>query len=284
MPIITLWSKIGKETGQTGTAIALATEMAIDHNNKILLLSTNYNNDDIASAFWNYDKQRKGLASLLGGSKKVSLESGIQGLAKVANSNKLTPELITNYTKIVFKNRLEILEEYKENDDEDGYELVKELYPKLIRHASLFYDYVIVDLEKVETDFTKDILEASDVIVYSINQKLANIDTYMETIRSSFLSTQIEKIIPFIGRYDSFSKYNTKNITRYIGQKKEINAIPYNTLFSEALDEGSIADLFLKFKAVKNMDRNSDFMTQVRKLSDNIIYRIQEIQMKKMQF
>lgn len=284
MPIITFWSDIQKETGQTASAIATATQMAIDHNNKILLLSTYYNNDDIRSAFWSYDKGKKGLASLLGGNKKVSLESGIQGLAKVAASNKLTPELITNYTKIVFKGRLEILEEYKENDYM-GYEIVKKLYPDLIKNASLYYDYVIVDLEKGYSELTEDILSVSDLICYSMNQKITNIDSYLNSLQQEgLLKKQENKIIPFVGRYDAFSKYNTKNISRYIRQKKEIDAISYNTLFGEALNEGSIADFFLKIRTVNGTDRNTEFLEQVRKLSDHLIYRIQEIQMKRMQF
>lgn len=40
MAIITFWSKSKKETGQTMSAVAVATSMAIEHNYKILLIST----------------------------------------------------------------------------------------------------------------------------------------------------------------------------------------------------------------------------------------------------
>ena len=38
-----------------------------------------------------------------------AIENGIEGIAKIARSNKLTPELITNYTRVVFKDRLEVI-------------------------------------------------------------------------------------------------------------------------------------------------------------------------------
>ena len=63
MAIITFWSESKKEIGQTGTAIALAMQMAMDHNYKILLIST-YNDNEINKAFWNQDKQKRGLAAL----------------------------------------------------------------------------------------------------------------------------------------------------------------------------------------------------------------------------
>ena len=37
MAIVTFWSECKKEIGQTSTAIAVATQMAIEHNYKILL-------------------------------------------------------------------------------------------------------------------------------------------------------------------------------------------------------------------------------------------------------
>ena len=38
MAIITFWTEIRKEIGQTAATIAVATQMAMEHNNKILLL------------------------------------------------------------------------------------------------------------------------------------------------------------------------------------------------------------------------------------------------------
>lgn len=119
MAIVTFWSECKKEIGQTSTAIAVATQMAIEHNYKILLLST-YDTNDMEKAYWNEEKLNKGLKGIFGNTKKVNIDSGIQGLTKVALSNKLTPNIITNYSKIVFKNRLEVLDGYtgKETDYE----------------------------------------------------------------------------------------------------------------------------------------------------------------------
>ena len=44
MAIVSFWTEDDKETGQTSTAIAVATQMAIQHNKKVLLISTYENN------------------------------------------------------------------------------------------------------------------------------------------------------------------------------------------------------------------------------------------------
>ena len=84
-----------------------------------------------------------------------------------------------------------------------------------------------------------------------------------------------------IGRYDKFSKYNAKNITRYLGEKNKIQTIPYNTLFFEAAEEAGIPDLFLRFKkSIDPEDRNAFFIEEVKRATENIMYRLQDLQVK----
>lgn len=277
MAIVTFWSECKKEVGQTAAAIAVATQMAMEHNYKILLIST-YNNNELKEAFWQEQKQRKGLAGLFEGNKKVNVDSGIQGLAKAVNSNKLTPEIITNYTRIVFKNRLEILDGYDSKEMEYGD--IYKVYPSIILNASMYYDIVIVDLNRnIDNEINNKILEISNVIMYGMTQKNSTLNNYIESKTNGFLKDK-KNILTYLGRYDRFSKYNTKNISRYLKNRKDIDYMSYNTLFNEACDEGTVADLFLKLKPMKAEDKNVDFLNEVRKLSESIIYKIQELKLK----
>lgn len=277
MAIVTFWSECKKEVGQTAAAIAVATQMAMEHNYKILLIST-YNNDELKEAFWQEQKQRKGLAGLFEGNKKVNIDSGIQGLAKAVNSNKLTPEMITNYTRIVFKNRLEILDGY--TDEEMKYEDIYNTYPSVILNASMYYDIVIVDLNRnIDNEINNKILEISNVIMYGMTQKNSTLNNYIESKTNGFIKNK-KNVLTYLGRYDKFSKYNSKNISRYLKSRKDIDYMSYNTLFNEACDEGTVADLFLKLKPMKTEDKNVTFLNEVRKLSESIIYKIQELKLK----
>ena len=89
------------------------------------------------------------------------------------------------------------------------------------------------------------------------------------------------KTIPVVGKYTSHSKYNAKNISRYLEERKEIDVIPFNLLYFEAAEEAGVTDLFLKLKNVKDTsDENYIFMQDVLKLMEKIIKRLQELQMK----
>ena len=49
----------------------------------------------------------------------------------------------------------------------------------------------------------------------------------------------------------------------------------------EAAEESSVPDLFLRFKRLKDeQDRNYLFMQELKRCSENIMYRLQDLQMK----
>lgn len=74
------------------------------------------------------------------------MEEGILGLTKIMRSNKLEAQSITNYTKIIFKDRLEILQSFKGVATQ--YEEIQKIYPEVINLANKYYDLVLVDLGK----------------------------------------------------------------------------------------------------------------------------------------
>lgn len=193
---------------------------------------------------------------------------------KMAKSNKVTPEKITNYTKVVFKDRLEVLLG-PEKDKNDIYTD----YPEILTVANQYYDRIFVDLDSnVPLDIQEKILKKSDLIMITTSQRLSSIEKIREekTKNPVFSSS---KTLLLIGRFDKFSKYNVKNITRYLNEKNQVLTIPYNTLFFEAADEGKIPDLFLKFKKFLDPeDRNAFFVEEIKRVSESIVYRIQAIQ------
>ena len=64
-------------------------------------------------------------------------------------------------------------------------------------------------------------------------------------------------------------------------EKNRISTVPYNTLFFEASEEATVPDLFLRMRKIKDEeDRNYLFMSEVKRCSDNIRYRLQDLQVK----
>lgn len=277
MAIITFWSNEKNETAQTLSMAAVATYMAIEHNYKILILSTKYQDKTLEECFWNLSKS-KALIREITGNKKVSLDSGIDGLIKIIASNKTSPEIVTNYTKIVFKDRLDVLFSTEESKTEEEYMGVKKIYPEIIKTANQYYDLVFVDLNKgLDEEYNKEILEMSDVIMVNLTQRLRLINDFAK-LREEEEFLKKRNIMLLLGRYDKFSKYSVKNIARFYHMKKEPLDVPYNTLFFEACSEGKIADFFLRMHNLDKADRNAVFIQEVKKIAESIIYKLQELQ------
>ena len=284
MSIITFVNNIEEQTGKTMSLVAIATHMAIDYNNRILIISTTNKEDKINPCFFE-EKQVKKIRLGIFGENKTTLdtESGIEGIAKMARSNKLTPEMITNYTKVVFKDRLEILlgaeDKHDLNDQEKRQ--IEEEYDNLINIASMYYDKVFVDLDNnLNEEIRKKIIDRSDLVIVNISQNYSSLKKLKENKENEEL-LKSPKTLLLIGRYDKYSKYNVKNVTRYLEEKNQVLSVPYNTLYFEAANEAGVPDLFLRFKkTIDSEDRNAIFIQEVNRAAQNIIYRLQELEAK----
>lgn len=274
MAIVTFWNKKKEQNGKTLSAVAVATFMAIERNCKILLLSTSLNDNTIQKCYW---KENKKISGLFGPNvSNVAMQNGIEGLSRIIKSNKVSPSIITDYTKVVFKNRLEVLLGF--NGDIENYEDIAQNYMEIIALANKHYDMVIVDLDKeIGEKNESNILKMSDIIIATASQRvesineLINAKNNLEEIKGKF-------IIPLVGRYDKNSKYNVKNITRNLLKEKNIiNSMPYNTLYFEATEEATVVDFFLRMRNLKESDYNYFFIDEVKKLCMNIDIATKEL-------
>lgn len=267
MSIVTFYNSAREQTGQTMSAIAMATNMAIQHNVKILLISTSLNDDTIKNCFWH----EKGnlLSGIFGSNTNLVNQSGIEGLDRVVRSNKISPDIIKDYTKVVLKNRLEVL--LGVTGTEEQYSNISNQYLEIVMQASKYYDFVFVDLDrKLSGKVKKEILKCSDILVPIVSQNLStlqnNIDFFQKVPEIS-----MQKAIFTIGKYYDKTKYNAKNISRNILKSRDlINTIPYNILLFEAMQEGRMVDLLLDFARLKGKDENTEFLSELTRLGTDI--------------
>lgn len=275
MSIVTFWNNGKEQTGKTLSLAAICTHLAIEHNYRILVISTGYQDENLDNCFWEPKKKTKKNLGLFGPNTNVAMQEGISGLTRIMKSNKLSPEHITNYTKIIFKDRLEILPTCK--GDKNEYNEIRKYYPDIINLANRYYDLVLVDLDKqVQDDIAENIMANSNLIVANLSQRLTSINAFME-LREEKTILKSKKTLLLIGRYDKFSKYNVKNISRYLREKNKVSTIPYNTLFFEACEEARVPDMFLSLRKAGEDDRNGFFLAEVKRTVDNIIYRLEDL-------
>lgn len=275
MAIISFYSNGKGETAKTSSIAAIATFLAIQHNYKILIFDTKYNDYAYKDCYWQEDKTIKLINNTDG---RTNIASGIGGLSKAILSNKTSPEIITNYTKIIFKERLELLTDTEL--DRQEYEIHKKVFKDIAKIASKYYDLVFIDIDSnLDEHIKNSLLEISDVIVANISQKIRQINDFIEIKEHNMILGE-KPVIPLLGRYDKHSKYNIKNVSRYMREKRPVCAIPYNTLFFEACNEGKVADYFIKFRRINPKDKNALFINSVKDTAERIIYTLQELQMR----
>lgn len=275
MAIISFWSGDKGESGQTLSMAAIATQMCVEHNMRTLMVDATFNDDTLERCFWNV-RQTRGFAQRVNAG-KIDLASGAEGLVSAVASNKTSPEIISNYTKIVFKNRLDVLPGLKTKILEE-HEKSLMLYKDLLSAADKYYDLVFVDLSKtLKRETTKAILNASSIIIYTMPPNMKKIDYYIRMKNESPLFKK-NNIVPLLTISDDGSKYNPKNAARYIGEKNGLATVPYSTLLMEAASEAGVANMFLQLRLSK--DKNSAFLNYVSDCGKKIIYKLQELQYK----
>lgn len=272
MAILSFWTGDKKETGQTLSIVAIATYMSVEHNYKTLIVDAVFDDDTLERCFWKPDANKELKKALNKG--KMDIATGTEGLMSAVASNKTSPEIISNYTKVVFKNRLDVLLGLKTKNPVEFEETLK-LYPDMLKSASKFYDLVIIDLSKTtKSQMSNDILNLSDVVMYTMSQNLKQIDKYIEDRDNMPV---LKNVIPLIGSANEYCKYNPKNVVSYT-REKDLAYIVYNNAFMEAASEGSVAKFFLNTRISKNMrDKNSQFLKSVADSSQKVMHKLEEI-------
>ena len=281
MVIVTFWNNNTGKIGQTHSAMAIASYMGTEHNYKTLLMTTRYN-DRVALKGFGYENTIKRVGLFGGNKQAMDLESGIEGMAKLVVAKRLVPEMVANYTKIIYKNRLEVVSAPKAREDVD-YNKLYGTCREILMIARQHYDIIFVDLNNgLEDDTTKEILKMSNIIILNMEQKPSEIEKIVELKENKELFPQKNTMI-LVNNYDRKSKYSSKNMSREMGEKKEIMTVPYANLFSEAVQEGTVAEFFLNTR-IKRLDdvedRTAFFIRELKRDTDAIVYKMQELQMR----
>lgn len=273
MSIITFISEDIKETGQTISISAIATAMAIEHNYKILLFSTEFIDKTLENCFWNSNNRTTGLFTK---ANVMDVSNGLEGLVRTFASNRASGDIIRSYTKPVLKDRLDILQAPKTVDFKE-YINISSYFSQIVEVANQTYDIVLVDLSKKIPKQNKDkVLNISDLVVVNFSQNITSINNFLKLKQNNEFYRK-NNVLLNIGRYNPNSKYSNKNVARYLKEKNIPMVVPYNILLSDDCTEGKIIDYFLKVQRLEGYDnKDTYFVKQLRQTVENLEYKIQE--------
>ena len=264
MPKVVFWSPVATSIGQTHASIAVSTLMAIEGDYSNLLIHGHWQAKKIESAFTDY-------ASLKAQNVFNSSSIGITALARLVESNKLTPESIRNYAKPVLKQRLDIM--YGTNvASREQFSQLTASFNMVIQKASETYDMVWVDSPKSEEkSYIVDILKSADYVVVTLNQEEVFLDEAIDKCLKDEILKDKPKMLLFCD-YEAKSKYNVPNIKRKYGIKDDVLTIPHNYIFKDACNDGTVIDFFYKNLGADKNDYNGYFISETR----NVIKKVLE--------
>ena len=273
MSIITFISEDIKETGQTISISAIATAMAIEHNYRILLFSTEFMDKTLENCFWNSNNRITGLFTK---ANVMDVSNGLEGLVRTFASNRASGDTIRSYTKPVLRERLDILQAPKTVDFKE-YMNVSSYFSQIIDVANSVYDIVLVDLSKKIPKQNRDkVLNISDLVVVNFNQNMTSINRFLKLKQNNEFYRK-SNVLLNIGRYNPNSKYSNKNVARFLKEKNIPMVVPYNILLADECSEGKIIDYFLKVQRMEGYDnKDTYFVKQLRNTTQSLEYRMQE--------
>jgi len=213
---------------------------------------------------------------------KTDIVTGMSGLTKAILSNKTSPEIITNYTKVMLKGgRLELLTDKEIEIDE--YEKQKSVMKSIIKMANKYYDLVFVDLEgSLDDPFVTGILEQTNLIIPTITQRIQDVNKYI-SLKNKEELFQRDNTLLLIGKYDKHLMCNKKNTERYIKDQineKDVYVVPYSTMYFESCNQGMIIDYIYKFIKVKPTNLQFDVIEALDEISKRMIEKLREMQMR----
>lgn len=273
MSIIAFLSEDSKETGQTMSISAVATAIAIEHNYKILLLSTDFMDKTLENCFWNVNNRKTGLFTK---ANVMDVSNGLEGLVRTFASNRASSDAIKMYTKPVLRDRLDVLQSPKTNDYRE-YINISQYFSQIAEVANSSYDIVMIDVSKnMPKESKAKILNISDLIVVNLLQNMISINNFAR-LKSENEFFARKNVMLMIGKYNQGSKYSSKNVARILKERNIPMVVPYNILFADECFDGRIVDYFLKIKGLEKYDnKDSYFSRQLGETREYLIYKMQE--------
>lgn len=278
MAIITFTNENTNETGQTLAASAIATAMAIEHNYKILLISTDFENNSMEECFFNNFKKRQVSVLQNEGRRSGDISGGLEGLIRLFASNRASADMIKSFARPVLKDRLDVLPALKTTDIKE-FNNLSVYFSQIAEIAKQAYDIVIVDLSNnVPKENQKKVINLSTLVIVGLTQKLASINNFIKTKQENDFYKK-DNVAICIDKYNPESRYTAKNIARYLNEKNTPYTVPYNILFSDNCSEGTIIDYILSIRTLNHKDgKDGYFYECISSATESIDYKRKELE------
>lgn len=258
---VAFWSQRHGQSGNSTNLIAVAMMIGMEYVARTLVSHTHWAMSPLETTFIK--------------EKQITISDmdytnfGLDALERLVRSNRLAPNMVSDYTDTILRNRLELLRGTAKPSEEMYISSFKDVIDKIHEAAKEFYNLSLIDVSSGNGNaLTNAVLQSSDVIVVNLNQNRAVLEEFFSTDQPKWLNDKPYLIV--IGQYDRYSKYSVANIKRMYKPQAPIFTVPHCTGFMDALNDRLIVEFFLKNKNITGSHDNHFFMTEVRKLAKGI--------------
>lgn len=273
MSIITFSNKDKREVGQTLSVAAIATCMAIEHNYKILLISTDFNDKSLENCFFKTSKVTNTINSIFQkGNGNLDVANGVEGLIRLFASNRAQADMINSYARPILKDRLDVLSSPKTKDIKE-FENLSTYFSQIAEIAARVYDVVMIDLSKyIPLENAKKVYNLSSLVVMGIAQNEESISDF-NMLKASDEFYSKNNVMINIGKYNEFSRYTAKNIGRELRESITPFIVPYNIHFSDSCSTTTLVDYILKIQKLTFKDgEDGKFYQGLKDTTERIDY------------
>ena len=273
MSVVTFSNKDKRETGQTLSVAAISTVMAIEHNYKILILSTDFDDKSMENSFFKNNKTASSINSIFQNKAATTdVSNGLEGLVRLFASNRADSSLITSYARPILNGRLDLIASPKTTTYTE-YENISDYFSQIIEVANTIYDIVMVDLSDVipEENINR-VYNVSTMVAMGLSQNKSSIDSFLK-LKQANEFYQKNSIMLTIGKYNEDSEFTSKNIARYLGEGINPFVVPYSIRFADSCSKGEIVDYILKVRELTFTDgEDGKFYQKVKETAERIDY------------
>ncbi|MFD5853169.1 hypothetical protein ACFWGC_23745 [Cytobacillus pseudoceanisediminis] len=261
MSIIGFWGTVHGQVSTTSNVIAISTMLALENQIKTMITQTQSSHSTLES-------------SLVKGTNDGGLltfsDTGLDALERLARSNRLTPDKVSDYTLSLLKGRLELLAGAV-RPDASTFDNISEVIDLILAVAKECYELCFIDAHSgTKNDITKRVLKESDLIVVNLNQNIHVLNRFFQ--KDDYLSELDSKpYIIVISQYDPKSHLTVKNIQRKYKCKAPIFTVPYNTNFRDACNQQNVMEYFLRARNFTKKHPDYFFVNEIRKIANAIV-------------
>jgi len=261
MSIVSFWGTVHGQASTTSNVIAAASILALEYNLKTMITQTQWSHSTLESSFIKANR-KDGLLTFS--------DTGIDALERLARSNRLTAEKVSDYTVSVLKERLDLLVG-SSKPSISMFEDIGDVLDIIFSVAKEYYDLCLIDVHSgTQNEVTKKVLNESDLIVVNLNQNIHVLERFFN--REDYLDVLDEKpYVIVLSQYDHKSQYTVKNIKRRFKCTQPIFTVPYNTNYRDASNNQAVIEYFLRARNFTKNNLNYFFMEELRKLAEGII-------------